>query len=1110
MSRTDTATPRRRPIFDRLQGLLALLVTLALLVAIPVTLVVLRGNPLAGVGGDWSALLDRLTAPDQDGSLFLAALTWLGWLAWASFALTVLVEAVAQLRGLPTPHLPVLGPQQRAANVLVAAAALLFTVPLLHTTPARATTDGPDRPNAAPAPVSAPLTVPDHDHPPHPQSRPVTAAAPARTYTVQPGDTLWQIATDQLGDGARFPEIADLNYGAPQTDGRSLTSAHWLTPGWTLTLPSAATPTNATPAAASPTGAGHWTAQTVVVEPGDTLWQIAQDRLGDGSRYRDIATASTGLQADGTHLVDPDLIRPGWELTLPSAATSAVPVVPAVPAVPAAAGSPRATAPTHPRSPTYRLSPNLQPAGTPPGTAPVTPERQAAASRVLASRPTQPPAAVGGPEPTAKTPTTRRAAASTPAAATDPHSELTPLRTAGGVGALLAASLLVLLGVKRTRQQRRRRPGQRIAMPPPALQPTELELRLVEDPTGLARVDQALRSLSVLLAEHDRPLPALRLVRLLDEDLELYLAGASDLPPPFVGTGDPTIWTLPGDAPLRPGAELDEVPAPFPSLVTIGQDLDSGHLLLDLEHAASLSVDGDAVASVSVLAAIAAELATSRWADDLQVTVVGCLSGLPDAIGTGRLRHVETLGEVLPALERRAASTRGLLTSSDLPDLQHARSVNNQRAHAGAWYPEILLLGGPVDPADRARLDALLTALPRISLAAVSATITADITPSEWRLVLAADGPDELAILQPLGLALRPQRLCAEDLDQLLDLLRVADLPADTQGRPDPATPALIELEPSLTDLGTQLISPTPDDLEGPLHPRGSGDATSAGGEQAQDQPRTNPDTCAGEPVASGGQQEPTPEDPAPLVQVLGPVKVLHARGRLEADRRGQLTEIAAFIALHPGLDHSHLDEAKWPGSRNLTNTRNSAVSKLRRWLGTASDGREYLPDAAAAGYLLHPDIHSDWDLWRELLPKGPAAASTRALAHALELVKGQPFAGVNHRTYAWAERDRQEMISAIGDVAHELARRALLDGDATLARQAAAAGLQADPGAELLWRDALRAEWLAGDLDRLSITADRLIYLADKLGDDLEPETDALLNELLSRSARPRSSGTP
>ena len=96
-------------------------------------------------------------------------------------------------------------------------------------------------------------------------------------------------------------------------------------------------------------------------------------------------------------------------------------------------------------------------------------------------------------------------------------------------------------------------------------------------------------------------------------------------------------------------------------------------------------------------------------------------------------------------------------------------------------------------------------------------------------------------------------------------------------------------------------------------------------------------------------------------------------------------------------------------------------------------------------------------------------------------------------------------MISAIGDAAHELARRALIDGDATLARQAAAAGLQADPGAELLWRDALRAEWLAGDLTGLNNTADRLIDLASKLGDDLEPDTDDLLDELLSRT-QPRA----
>jgi nucleoid-associated protein YgaU len=1035
--------------------LLALLVMLALLVGIPVALFALRGNPLPDTGTDLSGLLGRLTAPDTDGSLFLGALTWLGWLAWASFALTVLLEAVSQLRGLPTPSLPALGPQQRAASVLVAAAALLFTVPLLSAPPALAATDAFSA--TAAASVSAPLpTTPAAPAAGTTHEQEQTRSAPgaasvARTYTVQPGDTLWQIATDHLGDGSRFTEIAHLNYGVAQADGHALTAAHWLTPGWQLTLPDDAAPADAAE-------------QTVVVEPGDTLWQIAQEHLGDGDRYPDIAAASAGLQNDGARLVDPDLIRPGWELILPRS----TPVT--------AAAAPDTTIP-------------VEPPAAPPTTVPARPAPPPAAPEaapVPASPPTEAPAETSA----AATPDQGKDTA--PAADSDQVS----IRTAGGAGALMVAGLLALLGLKRIRQQRRRRPGQRIAMPPPALQPVECELRMVEDPTGLARVDQALRSLSVLLAEAGQPLPALRVARLVEQDLELYLDGTTVLPAPFLATGDPTIWTLPADAPLLAVEELAQVAAPFPSLITLGHDLDDAHVLLDLEHAAALAVDGDPAASVAVLAAIAAELATSRWADDLQVTVVGCLPQLPDALGTGRVRHVQTLAELLPALQRRAETGRKFMVDSGLPDLQHARSAANQRPHSGAWYPEILLLGAPVDPADRARLEDLLQDLPRVSLAAVTA---ADSAPAQWTLTLdpADDGPDAVAVLRPLNLALRPQRLSAQDLDQLLSLLAVADLPSQDLPREDPAAPVLIVAEPSLADLGAQLVSPPPIHLV-PAPEATEPEAAAADSVDAH-QVAVAPVEPGGDDTVEPGDEPGPPTEPAPLVQVLGPVAVLHARGRLESDRRSQLTEIAAFIALHPGLDHTHLNEAKWPGARNLTNTRNSAVSRLRRWLGAAADGTEHLPDAAG-GYRLHPDVRTDWHLWLELLADGPAGASTKTLADALELVKGQPFAGVNRRTYAWAERDKQEMISAIGDAAHELARRALVDGDATLARQAAAAGLQADPGAELLWRDALRAEWLAGDLAGLNSTADRLIDLANKLGDDLEPETDDLLEELLRR----------
>ena len=1065
----------RRPLTDRLRGLAALLVMLALLIGIPVALHALRGNPLPDTGTDLPALLDRLTAPDTDGSLFLGALTWLGWLAWASFAVSVLLETIAQVRGLPTPHLPALGPQQRAASALVAAAALLFTVPLLHPAPALGAAQAPPAAAAAawtitPATATPPnpaLPAPSAGAAAHEQTRSAPQdTEPARTYTVQPGDTLWQLATDLLGDGARYSEIARLNYGVAQPDGRALTSAHWLTPGWRLSLPDDAAPAADTSGPAS---------RTVVVQPGDTLWQIAADHLGDGGRYPDIAAASTQVQDDGDRLVDPDLIRPGWELTLPDSTAAA----PAVPDTTTAVEPPAAA------------SPAPAPAAAAPHTVPAQPDRPASAA---AGQPAEAPAS--------------RPPAQGQDTAPDADNDQVNVRTAGGVGALMAAGLLALLGLKRTRQQRRRRPGQRIAMPPPQLQATELELRMVEDPTGLARVDQSLRSLSVLLAEAGQPLPALRVARLVGLDLELYLDGTTGLPAPFLSTGDPSIWTLPAEAPLPPLAELEQVPAPYPTLITLGHDLDDAHVLLDLEHAAALAIDGDPTASVAVLAAIATELATSRWADDLQVTVVGGLPQLPEVIGTGRVRHVATLTELLPALERRADTVRQFMADSGLPDLQHARSAANQQPHAGAWYPEILLIGGQVDQADRARLQTLLDDLPRVSLAVVAA---ADNTPGEWTLTLGhtGDGPDAVAVLRPLDLALRPQQLSAEDLDQLLGLLTVADLPSKDLPHDDPTEPTLVVEEPSLTDLGARLVHLTAlqtVSATAPLEPTEPTalEQTSTSEDAVAGQDGPNPSTKAdAEAVAADGPDAPptTAEpEPAPLVQVLGPVTVLHARGRVEQDRRNQLIEIAAFIALHPGLNHAHLDEAKWPGARNLTNTRNSAISKLRRWLGTAADGSDYLPEATA-GYRLHPDVRSDWDLWLELLPDGPAAASTQDLACALELVKGQPFAGVSKRTYAWAERIKQEMISAIADAAHELARRAMLDGDATLARQAAAAGLQADPGAELLWRDALRAEWLAGDLAGLQSTADRLIELARKLGDDLEPETDELLDELLHRS---------
>ncbi|PXX68490.1 LysM domain-containing protein [Nocardia tenerifensis] len=49
--------------------------------------------------------------------------------------------------------------------------------------------------------------------------------------------------------------------------------------------------------------------RTYTVEPGDTLWAIAERFYGDGNRYQEIANAS-GID-------NPDLINPGQVLTIP-------------------------------------------------------------------------------------------------------------------------------------------------------------------------------------------------------------------------------------------------------------------------------------------------------------------------------------------------------------------------------------------------------------------------------------------------------------------------------------------------------------------------------------------------------------------------------------------------------------------------------------------------------------------------------------------------------------------------------------------------------------------------------------------------------------------------
>jgi nucleoid-associated protein YgaU len=142
-------------------------------------------------------------------------------------------------------------------------------------------------------------------------------------YLVRAGDTLYGIARTTLGDGGRYTEIFDLNEGVAQSVGGRLTDPSILRVGWVLSLP----PLDPAPGGGGSDGSpddgdnpddspGSGVGYTVVA--GDTLYGIARDELGDGSRYNEVFEINRGRpQTVGGTLTNPGVLRVGWVLELP-------------------------------------------------------------------------------------------------------------------------------------------------------------------------------------------------------------------------------------------------------------------------------------------------------------------------------------------------------------------------------------------------------------------------------------------------------------------------------------------------------------------------------------------------------------------------------------------------------------------------------------------------------------------------------------------------------------------------------------------------------------------------------------------------------------------------
>lgn len=1058
-----------------LRGLLSLTGILLILIGVPAALALFGGNPLTALPGSLDEAWRALSQPD-DGTLLVALLTLLGWGIWASLAASFLVEIPAAIRGVPAPRIPGLSWQQGRAAAMTGAVAAMLAI-------GGATT------------------------------------ATASTHTTAPSSTsaVEAVATQTAQSTAEQDQALD----APRAS----------------------------------------TERNVTVRSGDTLWDIAEDELGDGEKYPSIARANPDT------ITDPDLIQPGWELTMPGASRAADDQRPdeSAPTRGSAAAPDKVETTTTPDR-AHGQEGSAERAAPPATSSP------AGEARPSADHPSRTGAPTTTPAPSS--------ADQAPASDAADHDQL-PI-AATGIGALACAGLVTLLIRRRRQQDRHRAPGRRIARPTGPTLDAERVIREAADPIGVAELDGALRSLGHGASDGSHQLPTLRAARLLPDRIEIYTVEEDTdlLPRPWMrtdeldgsGRADPGTWVLERSQ-LSSLEGTDHLPAPWPALVTVGIDEEHAHVLLNLEQIGTLAVVGDQTTATDVIAGLGIELITSTWCDDAQITLVDVMPELVDALDSDRVTHASDVDRVLNGLEHTAGVFRTAFEREGTTDAPQARTKG---VVDEAWTPHLVLTGRALTDEQNERLARVIAATPRLAVAAITSS---PVPTSTWVLeVKPGERGLPTATLAPTGMRLVPQHLTRQAfLDQLelFDTTTHEDVPGPawaqsiTDGAPfdlaDLPQPAAAPIDQDTGDADTVDEPETTAD-EARLPAAGftvTGDGgyaspTSLSSTTWVTTPSTAPshgtdeldvdvpaaedgvevdttdeqhvDDVAGQDLADVAEVGSAPELPAPaadadllegqtssttvrqlpgasgpVVRILGGVEVVGARGPRPASSR-RITELVTFLTMRPGGDDKVFSAAIFPGEDlgpRLSHKRQTYMNTARRWLGRDDDGRPYVPEVDADGYRVTPDVTLDWQQMCDLVGEDISATNDDALHTALTLVTATPFSGIDPTRWDWAQDDIAEVCATVADIAHELASRSLRAGDSRRASWAAEKGLLAEPVSETLWRDLITAAWSWGIPGRARATISQARTALEPLGDDLEDETIQLINDVIAQERR-------
>lgn len=772
---------------------------------------------------------------------------------------------------------------------------------------------------------------------------------------------------------------------------------------------------------AAPAPSTSATPMAYVVQRYDCLWDIAEEYLGDAFRWPEIEALTAGLiQPDGRQLEDPNLIYPGWTVLLPPDAVG----LPPAPAATYPSTAPASDLPTPAPAAPQAGAPDVEAAGGAIGSVTTGAASRAqpgagAVGRVVgAAPPTSTPTGM------ATAPTASRATSGASGVGGRPAPQgvgsgglkiiTTSAVAAAGVSSLLAGIFVWRMWREGSSAHRRRRSGRTLAQPDPTTEAVERRVRAIAAVDTVHWVDATLRYASAVLAEAGGGgVEGIVCVRPGRLGMELVVDPAAAPVGRFESVDGGRTWTLDPDMELAELQDLAWGQVLVPALCSVGNSAD-GPVLVDLEHAGVLSVEGDPGRVAAFLAGASLELATAPWTNDTALCLLG---------GDDRL----AMRELVEAVEDDVAFVAGVDQLSSLvgdEDLDGARSTLAARVAPGnaeGWFPTVVVAHPGTDTGVLAQLAE--RARPRCSGLALVAP--GPFRGATWRLLLAADGR---AVLEPLGL----------ELDAQVDAEVVAALVGRLSTRAEHADIApVVELVAELPAVANaDVLDGEIDDepIEGEVRILGPVEVTWAGG-----QPPERVGVLAAV-VAYLGAHDDHPVPGERLQEAVWPLR--YDEGRSDV-RAGAVKD----------------------------DTLRATLSRARKALGKDSLGRHHLLYARGGAYELGSRFKCDWSRFRGLVQAARTASTEESIElyrQALSLVRGRPFQDAPAGPFAWA--DDSPLVSDIEveivRAAEELGQRALEANDPELAAWAARQGLLVVPVREHLSRVRMQAAFDAGDAD--------------------------------------------